>query len=130
VRALAHLRHVGAQLLTAKDRQLVSDLPRVFDRVVEAPELAAQRLAAADPLDQPELLEVRDVAEVPSERAEDRRVDLVELLVGERLDEEERPPPCLLQTFGGALVEIGRDGRRDSPRLQSSAVRLVNELCG
>ena len=46
-----------------------------------------QRLALADRLHQPELLEVGDVAEVPGERAEDRRVDAVELLVVERLDQ-------------------------------------------
>jgi hypothetical protein len=86
-RALAHVGQVGAQLGVAQDRQLAARLARILDRVVEATELAVQRLARADRLDQPELLEVGDVAEVPGQRAEDRRVDAVELLVVELLDQ-------------------------------------------
>jgi hypothetical protein len=47
------------------------------------------RLAPADGLDQPELLEVGDVAEVPGERAEDRRVLAVELGLAQRVDQEQ-----------------------------------------
>ena len=112
-RALADLVHVGAQVVAAQDRQLVADLARVLDRVVERAELAVHRLAVADALDQPELLEVGDVAEVPGERAEDRRVDRVELLVGERLDEPEGPLARLGEAVGDALVDVGRSGRRD-----------------
>jgi hypothetical protein len=54
-------------------------------------ETPVERLAAADRLDQPELLEVGDVAEIPGERTEQRRIDLVELLVVELIDEEEGP---------------------------------------
>ena len=98
-RALADVRHVGAQLLVAQDRQLAADLARVLDRVVEAAELAVQRLAPADRLHQPELLEVGDVAEVPGQRAEDRRVDRVQLLVVERLDQGKSPLPRLGKSF-------------------------------
>ena len=87
--ALADVGEVGAELLVAEDRQLAARLSRVLDRVVEAAELAPERLAVADRLDQPELLEVGDVAEVPGERAEQRRVDPVELAVVERLDQVE-----------------------------------------
>jgi hypothetical protein len=54
------------------------------------------------------------VAEVPGERAEDRRVDGVELLVGERLDQEEGPLPRLGEALGDGVPEIDLRGRRDS----------------
>ena len=54
-----------------------------------------QRVPAADRLHQPQLLEVGDVAQVPGQGAEDRRVDAVQLLVGQRLDEPESSPSRL-----------------------------------
>jgi hypothetical protein len=112
-RSLADLGHVGTQLVAAQDRQLVAGPARVLDRVVEAPELAAQRLTVADPLDQPELFEVGNVAEIPGERAEDRRVDGVQLPLAERLDEEQGARSCVRQTVGDPLAEIGLRGGRD-----------------
>ena len=50
-----------------------------------------QRPLPTHGLHQPQLLEVGDVAEVPGQGAEDRRVDAVQLLVGERLDEPKGP---------------------------------------
>ena len=74
-----------------------------------------QRLAVADRLHQPELLEVGDVAEVPGERAEQRRVDPVELLVVERLDQLQGPPARLGETFRdrflGAGPHLGGDAK-------------------
>ena len=69
---LADLLEVGANLVGLEDRKLAADPSRLLDRVVEGAELVAQRLAPADPLYEPELLEVRDVAEVPDQRAQDR----------------------------------------------------------
>jgi hypothetical protein len=112
-RAGTDLLHIGAEVVAAQDRQLVADPARVLDRVVKAAQLAADRFAVTDALDEPELLEVGDVAEVPGKRAEDRRVDRVELLVGERLDEPESALACLGEAFGDALVDLGRCGRRD-----------------
>jgi hypothetical protein len=86
-RALAHLVEVGAQLLTAQDRQRAANAPGVLDRVVVAAQLAVQRLPPANGLDQPQLLEVGDVPQVPGQRAEDGRVNPVQLLVGQRRDE-------------------------------------------
>ena len=106
-RALADVGHVGAQLGVAQDRQLAAGLARVLDRVVEAAELAVQRLAAADRLHQPELLEVGDVAEVPGQRAEDRRVDAVELLVVERLDQLQRARARLGEAFRDRCLGAG-----------------------
>ena len=107
-RALADVGEVGAQLGVAQDRQLAAGLARVLDRVVEAAELAVQRLAVADRLHQPELLEVGDVAEVPGQRAEERRVDAVELLVVERLDQVQGPPPRLREALRDRFLGAGR----------------------
>jgi hypothetical protein len=110
-RPLADLVPVGAELGAAEDRQLVAPGPRVLDRVVEPAEVAVQRLAATGGLDQPELLEVGDVPEVPGERAEQRRVDRVELLVVELFDQQQRPLPCFRQPLGD-LRPIGCLRRR------------------
>jgi hypothetical protein len=113
--ALADVGEVGAQLGVAQDRQLAPGLARVLDRVVEAAEVAVQRLVAADRLHQPQLLEVGDVAEVPGQRAEDRRVDAVELLVVERLDQLQGPLPRVDETFRdrilGACRHLGGDAQ-------------------
>ena len=118
-RALAHVGEVGAQLGVAQDRQLAAGPARVLDRVVEAAELAVQRLAAADRLHQPQLLEVGDVAEVPGERAEDRRVDPVELLVVERLDQLQGPLPRLGETLRDRFLGAGRHLGGDAKTLQN-----------
>jgi hypothetical protein len=77
------------------------------------------RLAAADPLDQPQLLEVGDVAEVPGERAEDRRVDGVELLLAERLDQQQGALARLGETVPDPLAQIGLRRRGDALRLSA-----------
>jgi hypothetical protein len=115
--ALADLADVVAELVAAQDRQLVAGLARVLDRIVDPPELAVGGIAPADALNEPELLEVGDVAEIPSQRAEDRRVDRVELLLGERLDQEQGPLPRLLEAIGDPFAQIGLRGRRDTGRL-------------
>jgi hypothetical protein len=56
------------------------------------------------------------VAQVPRERAEDRRIDAVELVVGQRRDESERPLPRLGEAFGEPLL-AGGGGERDRSRL-------------
>ena len=54
------------------------------------------------------------MAEIPGERAQDRGVDRVELLLGERLDQQEGPLARLLETVGDPLAQIGLRGRRDA----------------
>jgi hypothetical protein len=105
--ALTDPVQVGANLVCPQDRQLATDLSRLLDRVVEIPQIAAQRLTAADPLDEPELLEVGDVPEIPDQRAENRVVDAIELLVGERLDQLEGVAACLLQSPGQLGLAVG-----------------------
>jgi len=133
-RALADLVHVGADLVGAQDRQLAPDLAGLLDRVVELAEVAAQRLAPADPLDEPELLEVSDVPKVPDQGAQDRVVDPVELLVRERLDQLQGVTTCLLQTPGQLGLAVGSGTRstltrgccnlRDRSRLPRQLGRL------
>jgi hypothetical protein len=53
------------------------------------------------------------VAQVPGEWAQDRRVDGVELLVAERLDQQQCAPPRFRQTVRDALLELGLGGERD-----------------
>jgi hypothetical protein len=124
--ALADVGEVGAQLGVAQDRQLAAGLARVLDRVVEAPEVAVQGLAVADRLHQPELLEVGDVAEVPGQRAEDRRVDAVELLVVEGLEQLQGAAACLAEAFSdrvlGACRHLGGD-TKTLHRLDHRAVK-------
>ena len=119
-RALAHLVEVGAKLVAAQDRQLAADRPWVLDRVVEAAQLAVQRVQAANRLHQPQLLEVGDVAQVPGQGAEDRRVDAVQLLVGERLDEPESSPSRLGQALRDRILLGGLDRGCDGDRLTST----------
>ena len=125
-RALADVGEVGAQLGVAQDRQLAAGLARVLDRVVEAAELAVQRLALADRLHQPELLEVGDVAEVPGQRAEDRRVDAVELLVVERLDQLQGAPARLGEALRDRFLGAGRHLGGDAETLARPDYRSVN----
>jgi hypothetical protein len=67
-RLLADLRHVGARLGGAEQRQLHPAGPRVLEGVVEPVDLRAQRLTAADVAHQPQLLLAAHVREVPHER--------------------------------------------------------------
>jgi hypothetical protein len=53
--------------------------------------LATQELEAAEAVRDPEILVGRDVPEVPDERAHDRRVHALQLLVRAAGDERERP---------------------------------------
>jgi hypothetical protein len=133
-RPLANLIHVGTHLIGAEDRQLAADLPGLLDGVIELAEVAAERLPTADSLDEPELLEVSDVPQVPDQRAEDRVVDPVELLMGERLNQLEGVPARLLQALGQFGLAVGAGTRstlsggcsclRDRSRLPSRDRRL------
>jgi hypothetical protein len=134
-RPLADLVHVGAHLVGLQDGQLAADLARLLDRVVEIAQIAPEGLPAADALDQPELLEVGDVPQVPDQGTEDRVVDPVELLLGERLDQLQGMAACLLQApgqlglavGGGTTSSLARGGcdLRDGPRLSRTVSRLM-----
>jgi hypothetical protein len=111
--ALAHLLEVRKHLAAVQNRQLPANLAGLLDRVVETAELSAKRFPAADPANEPELLEVGDVPEVPDERAEDRRVDAVQLLVVEWLYQLKRAPARLCQALGDLLLDCPGSRLRD-----------------
>jgi hypothetical protein len=87
--ALAHPGEVGQQLVAGGQRQRFTRRPRVGDRVEHALEAVFHRRQAAEPLGEPELFEVADVAEVPDHRREDREVLPAERRPVERADELE-----------------------------------------
>nr|BFE67975.1 hypothetical protein GCM10020092_012760 [Actinoplanes digitatis] len=62
-----HLVHIGAGLGRAEQRQRRAVAARVLEGVVQLVDVAAHRLPAADVPDQPELLLVGDVREVPDQ---------------------------------------------------------------
>ena len=93
--ALAHRRPCSAKASVAaqvgQPAALAARAPRSGRR-----RRRAARAASALPkarLREPQLLEVRDVAEVPDDRAHQRAVNGVQRLVGERLDKQHRRVP-------------------------------------
>ena len=83
-RAGGDLAHVRTRLLRRQERELASFGARVRERVVQ---IVMPRRAQ-----QPELLEVTDVGEIPDERRLKRRELLRQLLVRERFEQVLRPP--------------------------------------
>ena len=70
-------------------------------------ELAMHGPPATHRLHQPQLLEVGDVAQIPGQRAENGRVDAVQLLVVERLEQQKRAFARLRQATGDGLLGAG-----------------------
>ena len=70
------------------------DLPahgaRRLERVVQVGEVSSQQLAATVAMAQPQVLIGGDVGEIPHQRAHDRRVNALELLVVELRHERQR----------------------------------------
>ncbi len=85
-RALAHVVRVCAHGLGAQGRQTRAVRPRAPERLVDVPMDVAGRRRAAEVLQDPELLEVRDVGKAPHERRRERGDLRGELVVGDRLE--------------------------------------------
>jgi len=68
------------------------------ERVVKVVVLRRQRVTPADPSQEPQLLEVTDVGEIPDERRLERRDLARQLLVRERLQQILRPPSRALES--------------------------------
>ena len=94
---LAHLRDVGTRVLRGEDGQRPPLGSPVCERVVQIVELAAVRVATSE---QPELLEVPDVSEIPDERRLKRRDLPRQLLVRERLQQGFGSPARVLEDRG------------------------------
>ena len=86
-RALADVGEVVERLGAVEDRQVAADGARRLERVVHRGELRVQQRLAAVAVDEPQVLIGGDVREIPRERAHQRRVRGLHLLVGERRDD-------------------------------------------
>ena len=131
--------HVVERLGPAQVGQVAAVGARGLGGVVDLGQVGPQQLEPAGPVAEPEVLEGRDVAEVPDQRAHQRVVHAVEILVGDRLDQrqralaglgEQRFDPLLEQRLGPSKGQCvtdwtGQDGPGvdPTPRLTPSAPR-------
>ena len=104
--ALAHMVDVGVGVGGLEQPQLRSLRPLVLAGVVDVVEPALGRLLAVEGPQQPELLLVADVREIPDERREDRGRLCLQIVGRERRERPQRPPPRLIH--GG----VDRQGER------------------
>ena len=98
-RRLTHLAHVLAGRLGSQERQLAAAGSRGLHRVVYVDQLGPDHRSIAVAVDEPQVLERRDVTEVPHERAHQGRVHPLQVLVGDWRDELERPLTGPLERF-------------------------------
>ena len=68
---------------------------RRLEGVVDVEQIRVHRILAGDANADPELLERRDVRQIPGQRAHEVIVDAVDVGLGDRLDEPESPFPGL-----------------------------------
>ena len=115
-RPLAHGPHVVERLLGPQVGELAAFGPRRLVGVVHPHELGTQRLEPAASHREPEVLEGRDVPQVPDERAHQRVVDPVQVLLAQRRHQGERALADLVEqrldpSRGRCLSICGRHGR-------------------
>ncbi len=96
-RPLAHGRDVLEDLAAAEEGNVAAHGARGLEGVIEVGEVAAQQRLAAMAMHDPEILVGGDVAEVPVQRAHQRVLDALEVVVVEARDERERPIAGVLQ---------------------------------
>ena len=89
--SLAHVGRVRAHRLGAQGRQTRPVRSRAPERLVDVSVDVAGGGCAAEVLQDPELLEVRDVGEAPHERRRERGDLRGELVVGDRLEHRVGP---------------------------------------
>jgi hypothetical protein len=88
--ALAHLGHVFTRGSRREDREASTLGARMSEGVVEAIAVRRSAVLSSDAPQQPQLLEVADMREIPDERRLQRRDLRRELVVGERLQQSQR----------------------------------------
>jgi hypothetical protein len=103
--ALADRLQVGDGLEPVEDLDLAAHRARGLERVVGDRQVGPQQRLARRAVDQPQVLVGGDVAEIPRQRAHDRREHCVQTLLIEVGDELERP-----LTLGGHR-RLSRPGR-------------------
>ena len=104
-RPLAHGLHVLEPLGAAKVGEAAAAGARGLGRVVDLHQVRPQRRHPRAAARDPEVLERRDVTEVPHQRAHERVVDALEILVAHRLDQPQRPLACLGQQDANPAAE-------------------------
>src|SRR6185295_873179 len=92
---------VGACGLRRQDWQSSALVASVTERVIEVVVLRRQCASSADASQEPQLLEVADVSEIPDERRLQWRDLRRELVVGERLQERQRAVARVLESDRG-----------------------------
>ena len=119
VRALADVLRVGARRGGPEARQLLPVVSLLAERVVDLVVRVGNRRLAVQVPEDPDLLELRDVREIPDERRLQRRDALDERLVGEGLQE--------LVGAGAGALEHGSDlDSRVHHRTLPDRTRLVH----
>ncbi len=101
---LDHLQRAGADLLEilpglvrAQIGKIAAVRPRGLKCVVDLGEILTQQGPSAEAVDQPQVLEGRDVPEIPDQWAHQRGMDPLQVGLGHRLHEPERALPRLAQ---------------------------------
>ena len=102
----AHVGRERARLRRSEDAELGALAPGVLERVVEVVVARVGGPRVGDRAQQPQLLVVRDVREVPHEGRHQRRHLPLQLLVVEGLEERQRAIACVAELVGhdGAQV--------------------------
>ena len=128
-RALAHCLHVCARLGGPERADLSAHRARRLEGVIDARQLGAQQLAAAEAVRDPEVLVGGDVSEVPRERAHDRRVHARELLLAAARRERERVGTRTFEVEQQLLGVVG-EGGWSCPREPPSRLACCSLLWG
>ena len=84
-------------LRRVQQREIAAHRARGLERVVHRGQVLAQERALAEAVHQPQVLVGGDVREVPDQWAHQRRMDALEIVLGHRRHQRERPPARLLK---------------------------------
>ena len=108
----AHLPYIVARGLRRQDGQPSALAAGMSERVVEVVVLRRHRAPPTDASQEPQLLEVADMGEIPDERRLQRRDLHRELVVGERLQERQRAVARVLESDRKAQTATPSSARR------------------
>jgi hypothetical protein len=103
-RSRPHVIHVAQRILAAQVWEGASFLARRGGGVIDDAQVVAQGGTLEGRLHEPQVLERRDVPEVPDDRAHERIVDGVQRVVGELLDECQRTCADCLEAIRDRLA--------------------------
>ena len=117
-RAGANFVHVLERGVGTQKREIATAGPRRLHRVVHVDHVWTQHRPLAEPVDEPQVLERRDVPEVPDQRAHQRRVHPLEVLVRDGRDQSHGPLARLVERPEDLHVA----GRGPGPRGRRGAV--------